>query len=259
MAIALYGVLFLIGTCFGSFLCCQARRLHYNASHRTKIIASKRSVCLHCHHQLKWYDNIPIISWLVLKGKCRNCHRFIGIAEPISELGVGIAFLALATTFDFSTTDPLIWIIFLITLVFTVVVGFLVIYDGLYGELPTQFLILSIIVALVILALQATTYLQSNPFSLSLIWRPLAAIAILGGLYLVLFLLSRGQWVGDGDWILATSLAIVLADPWLAFLNLFFANFLACLVMIPFVRQSKTHKIYFGPFLAIAFIIAYVL
>ena len=259
MIIVFYSILFIVGACLGSFLCCQARRLHYNSTHHAKKIASKRSICLHCRHQLKWYDNIPIISWLILKGKCRNCHHSIGIAEPISELGLGLAFLALGTTFELSTTDPLTWAVFIIALVFVAIIGFLAIYDGLYGELPTQYLIISIIVAIVILILQTIIYLQSNPFTPNLVWYPLASIAILGGLYLVLYLVSKGRWVGDGDWLLATSLAIVLANPWLAFLNLFFANFLACLVMLPIAKQSKTHKIYFGPFLAIAFIIAYML
>lgn len=259
MTIIFYIILFILGACFGSFLCCQARRLHHNAEHKSNQLNTSRSICLHCHYQLKWYDNIPIVSWLILKGKCRKCHKSIGIAELLAELGTALAFLALGTTFEPTTTSLLPWIAFILTLVFTIVVAFLAIYDGLYGELPTKYLLLAIMVALVTLALQDTIFLQSNPFTLDLIWRPLAAVGILGGLYLALYLVSKGKWVGDGDWLLATAIAIVLADPWPALLTLFFANLLACLVMLPLIKRSKNHQIYFGPFLVIAFIIAYML
>lgn len=258
MTIVYYIILFILGACFGSFLCCQARRLHYNASHKTKKLTSNRSICLHCHYQLKWYDNIPIFSWLALKGKCRKCKAKIGPAELLAELGTAVAFVALGTTFDPTTTNVFSWIIFIATLVFTAIIGFLAIYDGLYGELPTLYLALAIIIAIVILILQTALYLQFSPFTLDLIWRPLAAVAILGGLYLTLYLVSKGKWVGDGDWLLATAIAIVLADPWPALLALLYANLIACLVMLPSVysTKSKSHQIYFGPFLVIAFIIA---
>lgn len=280
MTIIYYIILFILGACFGSFLCCQARRLHHNTSQKT--LNSKRSICLHCHYQLKWYDNIPIFSWLALRGKCRKCKTKIGLAELLAELGTGLAFIAIGTTFDPitattintivdstntiigtalnpTTTGIMAWIIFITALIFTIVIAFLAIYDGLYGELPTKYLTVAIIISIIILALNTANYLQSNSFSLDLIWRPLAAIAILGGLYLTLYLVSKGKWVGDGDWLLATALAIVLADPWPALLTLFFANFLACLVMLPTIKKSNNHKIYFGPFLVIAFIIVYML
>ena len=256
MTIVYYVILFIVGACFGSFLCCQSRRQHYHTTRRTAKITSSRSICLHCHYQLKWYDNIPILSWLALKGKCRKCHKSIGVAELFAELGVGLAFLALGTTLNPATAGVLVWLIVLVTLVFTVIIGYLAIYDGLYGELPTIYLIAAILVAVIILALQISSFLQASPFTISLIWRPLASIAILGGLYLALYLVSKGKWVGDGDWLLATAIAIVLADPWQALVALFFANFIACLIMLPFVYRHKSHQIYFGPFLAIAFVIA---
>ena len=259
MTIIFYAILFVLGVCFGSFLCCQARRLHYNTSHKTKLHTS-RSVCLHCHYQLKWYDNIAIFSWLILRGKCRKCHKPIGIAELLSELGTGLVLLIFGITFNPLTADVLAWVAFCALLIFTLSVCFLAIYDGLYGELPTKCLIISIILAIVVLTLQYGVLLTNNPFTSDYLWRPLAAVAILGGLYLLLYLISKGKWVGDGDWLLATALAIVLADPWSALIALFLANLLACLVMLPvmfFFKSSKSHKIYFGPFLVIAFVITY--
>lgn len=51
---------------------------------------------MHCRKRIKWYDNIPIISWLVLRGKCRYCHKKIGIADFLSEIGMAVAFFMLS-------------------------------------------------------------------------------------------------------------------------------------------------------------------
>ena len=61
--------------------------------------------------------------------------------------------------------------------------------------------------------------------------------------------------MGDGDWLLGTALGLALASPWLSLITLFLANVLACLVMAPVVHKNKRKKIYFGPFMVIAFII----
>lgn len=269
--------MFAIGACFGSFLCCQARRLHLKeqgtaksakptkstqtSSQSTKHHATKpsmlgnRSVCLHCGHQLKWYDNLPILSWFALRGRCRKCHHKIGLAEILSELGTALAFLALGATVDIGTVSVPSWAAFVVMLMLTIVLIFLAIYDGLYGELPTIFLIMAIVLAFVVIIFKIATVLVLEPFNPSLIFAPLLSTAILGGLYLVLYLISKGKWVGDGDWLLATAIGLALGNPWLAFITLFFANLLACIIMAPFAFRRKKHQIYFGPFLVIAFVI----
>ena len=249
-------LLFVVGACIGSFLCCQARRLHHNLTHKTKL-KSKRSLCLHCKKPLKWYDNLPLISWLSLKGKCRHCHHKIGLAEFLSELTTAIAFPLLSLIIDPATATPLAWIIFIAILIFTSTLIFLAIYDGLYGELPTICLITAIIFAIIILALQTWLTLSATPFTSSLISNPLLSILILGGLYLLLYLISKGKWVGDGDWLLATAIAIVLAHPLLALITLFLSNFIACLITLPLAKGNYKTKIHFGPFLVTAFIITY--
>lgn len=250
-------LLFVLGSCFGSFLCCQARRLHIKETTKGKNHAkfNTRSVCLSCKYQLKWYDNIPILSWLFLRGKCRKCGKKIGLAEIVSELGLGIAFLALGTTLDVNSATILEWAIFIAILVLFVPLGFLAIYDGIYGELPTVCLTISIICAIIVLCLKEWLTLSMSPFSPENILAPLASVAILGGLYFVLYIASKGKWVGDGDWLLGTAIGLALASPWLAVVALFIANVLACLVMAPLMRRSSTKKIYFGPFMVAAFVI----
>ena len=245
-------ILFVLGACLGSFLCCQARRLHLKATKQGNRNLGSRSVCLHCHYQLKWYDNLPIVSWLFLRGKCRKCRTKIGLAEIISELGLALGFLALGTTINLSA-NPLAWAIFIVTLLLTTILTFLAIYDGLYGELPTKYLGIAIVFAVISLSLQHAQILITTGFAPELIYQPILSVLILGGLYLVLYLISRGKWVGDGDWLLATAIGIALGHPWLALITLFIANLLACLCALP--NLKKTRKIYLGPFLVIAFVI----
>lgn len=247
-------LLFILGACFGSFLCCQARRLKIKAIPKKRNL-NKRSICLNCNTQLRWYDNIPIVSWLVLGGKCRKCHKKIGIAEFLSELGVATAFLLFGVNFDIFSATTLEWAIFVITLILTLVLSFLAIYDGLYGELPVFALITSLILAITILILKEYLLFFTEGFSMGLIWQPLSAVLILGGTYLVLYLVSRGNWIGDGDWILGAVMGLVIFYPWLALLTLFIANFLACVITFPIVKKHKRRKIHFGPFFVAAFVI----
>ena len=56
-------------------------------------LTSDRSVCLYCHHQLRWYDMIPLLSWAGTGGRCRYCRQSIGSLEPLIELGLSAAFV----------------------------------------------------------------------------------------------------------------------------------------------------------------------
>lgn len=256
MRIAFLVLLFVLGACFGSFLCCQARRLKIKATSK-KHELNKRSVCLNCNTQLRWYDNIPIISWLVLGGKCRKCRKKIGIAEFLSELGVAVAFLLLGVNFDIFYATALEWAIFIAMLVLTLSLSFLAIYDGLYGELPVFALNISLIIATISLILRECFLISSAGFSLELVWQPLLAVLILGGIYFLLYFISRGDWIGNGDWILGIVIGLAVFYPWLALLVLFVANLLACVIMFPIVKKQKRRKIYFGPFFVAAFVIVY--
>ena len=255
MQIIFLTLLFVVGACFGSFLCCQARRLKRKTKGQKSL--GPRSVCLSCKKPIKWHDNIPIISWLCLKGKCRSCHHKIGSLEILSELGLGAAFLLIGTTIDPLTATCLDWLIFLTTLALTLSLGFLAIYDGAYGELPVSILTISIICAIIILSLKEWAILSISNFQANQILDPLFSVLILGGLYFFLYLVSKGKWIGDGDWLLGTAIGIALISPWLSLIALFLSNFLACAIMLPSFIKSKNHKIYFGPFLVISFVITY--
>lgn len=240
--------MFVLGAAFGSFLCCQSRRLKYRETKKKKL--PSRSICPKCKHQLNWYENIPLISWLIQGGKCRKCHAPIGWGEILSELGVALMFLGVASTVNIASAGVTEWCIFGTTIVFCISLAFLAIHDGLYGELPNIALYCSIILALAVFLAKNWGHFGWNSFT-----DALAAFAILGGLYLLLYLVSKGKWVGDGDWLIGAAIAIALGKPFLALVALFISNFTACFVMLPFVKGKKDKQIYFGPFLVIAYTI----
>lgn len=256
MQILFFAFMFVLGAIFGSFLCCQARRLH----RQDPSSNPPRSVCLHCGKQLKWHDNIPIISWLALRGKCRYCHKKIGSAEIISEIATALSFLLVATTINVETATALDWAAFISVIVLLLPLTFLAIYDGEWGELPTTFLTISALCAIITLIPAFWAGFSVMPF---------LSAALFGGIYLALYLVSKGKWVGDGDWLLAGIIGLALGHPWLSLIALFIANFSACLIMSPaFIKaqnktkkskKAKNHQIYFGPFLVLSFVITYAL
>ena len=253
MLILFHIFLFILGACTGSYLCCQARRLRLKEQKKKPL--GKRSICMSCHRQIKWYDNLHIVSWLVLKGKCRHCHKRIGLAELLSELGTASSFVLISLTIDITIASSMDWAIFVATLLLSTILIFLAIYDGLYGELPTMCLALAIGCATALLLFRIIITVSSSGFNAELIWKPILSFLILGGVYLALYLVSKGRWVGDGDWLLGTAIGIALYEPWLALIALFLANFTACIIMYPTTKSKKNRKIHFGPFLVIAYII----
>jgi leader peptidase (prepilin peptidase)/N-methyltransferase len=95
MVVALPAVLLgLFGSLIGSFLNVVVYRVPLKRS-----IVSPPSACTGCGARIKGYDNVPVISWLVLRGKCRNCRSAISVRYPLVELGTAVFFGGVAWTF----------------------------------------------------------------------------------------------------------------------------------------------------------------
>ncbi len=263
-------MMFVLGAVFGSFACCQAWRWHYKVKKHKDL--GQWSVCLHCHKRIKWYDNIPIISWLVLRGKCRNCHKKIGVGDFLSEVSMAIAFFMLSWAYLLPILDN--WAVlvqspsflaaqlgaFVLTLVMLVVLMILAVYDARWGELPVVLLVLAILFGLMVFVLKMCVIAMSDGGEL---WRgmgsALAGVAILSGTCFLIYKFSKERLMGGGDWILALALALALADWWLALWTIFLANLLGDLIALPTAIKTKNTKVHFGPFLVAAFVIVLVL
>lgn len=248
--------LFVIGAMMGSFACCQVWRLK-------KHDHSKRSHCMKCKYQLKWYDNIPIVSWLMLGGRCRKCKKKIGCAEILAEVGLGVIFVLSYLCWPryggLMTGEPFEIERFVIFLALLVALTISFIFDLRWKELPMASLIAGIVIAALMLCVNIAEMLMLGEFNVGVVISIAGALMVLPLLYFVMYKISRERWVGSGDWILNIALALALGDFWLAIFAMFLANFLGCLAFLPSALKKKNMnmKIPFGPFLIAAFWIVY--
>lgn len=211
-------------------------------------LRSDRSRCLHCGHILAWYDLLPLVSWVTLRGRCRYCRTPIGKFEPLMELGTAGVFVLSYLLWPMSLEVPVGLLTFLLWLVAVVMLVILFAYDMKWFLLPDQVMFPLIGVSAVVAVVQASA--ADNV--LSALMSLGGALMILSGLYYFLWLISKGQWVGFGDVKLGIALALLLVDWQLALVALFSANLLGSLVVIPGMMLGKTGRkshVPFGPFL----------
>jgi leader peptidase (prepilin peptidase)/N-methyltransferase len=222
----------------------------------TKTTLTKdRSRCLHCGHALAWYDLIPLASWLSTGGKCRYCRKPIGWFEPAMELGLALFFVVSFLTWPSALTTTAQIGIFGLWLIAGVFLAILFAYDAKWFLLPNKAVLpLTGIAALVAVIRLATSY-DTFGTLLNLAW----AVFILSGLYLIIWLISKGRWIGFGDVKLGLALALLLGDWQLAFIALFAANLLGCFVVVPGMIMRKIGRqtrVPFGPLLILGAVIA---
>ncbi|MFZ2545791.1 MAG: prepilin peptidase, partial [Candidatus Saccharimonas aalborgensis] len=99
-------------------------------------LTSDRSVCLSCHHQLRWYDMIPLLSWASTGGRCRYCQQPIGSLEPLVELGLSAAFVISYLYWPTPLTSGVAWGAFIVWLLSLTSLAILVTYDIRWQLLP---------------------------------------------------------------------------------------------------------------------------
>lgn len=254
------------GAIFGSFACCQAWRLRYKFE--GKKDPGKRSVCMYCGVQLKWSENIPIVSWVVQRGRCRHCKRKIGYAEIMSEIGMAITGVVVAWVYIIPLVHEwnaggmdVSWLALRaveIVILCAIMVGLavLAIYDGKWGELPTRLLSMCIAGAIIMMLLgQESYYLINHELDYGALLSTLGAAVILAGTCFALYRVSHETLMGGGDWMLALAIAFVLQDWWLALWVMMLANLLGSVIMAPVAMRRRGVSIHFGPFLMAAFVV----
>lgn len=218
-------------------------------------LSNDRSQCLHCGHQLNWYDLVPLVSWASTGGKCRYCKASIGWFEPLIELGTAGFFVASYLVWpEAILTGPQI-AYFVLWLIAGVLLTILFAYDLKWSILPNKIMFPLIAVAAVAAAFTVFSSLDIVGSLINLA----VAIFLLSGLYLIVWLVSKGQWIGFGDVKLGLALALLLGDWKLAFLALFAANLIGCFVVIPGMLMGKiTRKtrVPFGPLLILGAIVS---
>ena len=221
-------VVFIFGTLIGSFLNVVIYRIPNGES-----IVFPSSKCQSCQTSLKWYHNIPVFSWLFLRGKCGFCGVSISKQYPIVELLTGIIFTLLYVKLG------LVWHLPFVAASFAALLA-LVMIDFKYMAVPDNVNFAALLLALI----------QPN-FLDAMMYGAIAA----GGLYLIGILssfIARREAMGGADVIVAGTMGALLGFP-----NFFMALFLsAILAMVPALIWREK-GVPFVPFLALATFIVY--
>jgi len=228
-AIATFG--FFGGAVTGSFLSVVAHRVP-----RGESIVGPRSRCASCNAQIAAYDNIPILSWVLLRGRCRNCGEWISARYPLIEIGTGLLFAVTALVFHDEPAQLALGLVFVATL------AAITLTDLELRLIPNKVLIVS---ALAGVALAAGLDPSSLPE------RAIAAAAAGGLLFAVALAYPRGM--GMGDVKLAAVMGLYLGRSVApALLVAFAAGSLFGLALIArHGAAARKQAVPFGPFLAL--------
>ncbi|MFH0755133.1 MAG: prepilin peptidase [bacterium] len=176
-------IIFIFGTIIGSFL--NVVVLRYNTG--LSIIKGK-SKCFSCSKDLFWYELIPIISFLMLDGKCLKCKSKISYQYPIVEFLTGIIFVGLFLKFNLTLLLPLYFFIALLLIIMAV-------YDFKHKIIPDGMVFTFIGLSIIIFfSTHSLNELLSFPLSLDLFAGP-----ILFAFFAFFWLISKGKWMGFGD------------------------------------------------------------
>lgn len=240
MELYIYIIIFIFGTIMGSFLDVVAIRLSNNES-----ILWPSSHCHNCNHRLKWYELIPIVSYLFQRGKSNCCHTKIPISYLIIEIVTGILYIVSYHSFGLSY-NFIISLIFISGLIIVIIsdIEYMIILD----EIIAISGILIIILDLIFFGFEYT------------------AMHIIGGMlsfasmYLVKIIgdhIFKKESMGGGDIKLMFLFGLVIGFP-LAICDIFLATFIAFPISIYILFSRKDNLIPFGPFLAMGAILIHI-
>jgi len=214
-----------------------------------------RSKCLNCSYELKWYDLIPVLSWLSLGGKCRKCRKPIGYFEPIIEIGMAVFFVLSFMFWPNSLSSSYEITLFVLWLISGIGLAILFVYDQFWSLLPDK---VSFIVIGIGVINAGLVFINSNNKT-ETFFSILGSVLILSGLYWIIYKISKGTWIGFGDIKLGLGLALMLSNWGLAFIALFAANLVGCILVLPAMivgKLKRNSRVPFGPLLIIGYIIA---
>jgi len=237
-------LVFVSGMCIGSFLNCVIYRLALpNFSFWKNLGGLSRSFCPHCKHVLSWRDLFPVFSFLFLKGKCRYCRKKISWQYPLVEALTALVFLLI---FNLQISNlKIINLAFAFYVACVLIIIF--VYDLKHYIIPDKVLFPAIIIAAGVRILDFGLGILDFNNLLSYFFAVIAA----AGFFLIIFLISRGRWMGFGDVKLAVLMGLllgfsnVLAALFLAF---FFGAIIGVILMV-FKGKKLKSEIPFGPFL----------
>lgn len=239
--------IFVIGLFFGSFL-----NVIVDRQYRRETVLTGRSYCEFCKKELKWFDLIPVFSFLSLKGKCRYCHKKLSLYYPLTELSTAVLFTITYAFFNFQPVFnssvinflPLIYYLFLCSSFMVIVFS-----DLKYGIIPDKIVVPAITISFIYFLI------VNSPLLVNYLLSALGSFSF----FLILFLITKGKGMGFGDVKLSFLLGLVLGFPKII-LALYLAFLTGAVIGIILIlwKKKKTIKdtIPFGPFLILGALVS---
>lgn len=238
---------FILGLIIGSFLNVVVCRL------KEAETLLGRSFCRSCKKQIRWYDNIPLLSFLFLQGRCRDCRERISWQYPLLELTTALCF-ALVGAFFFVSDDrgtwiETAWLLGVVSLLLSIAV-----YDLVHMEIPVSLLVISVLWTGLFLGID---FFVQNSWQL-LWWESRLAQGVLGGGIVALFFFSlvyasRETWMGWGDVWLGGIVGLVVGFHAVLFmltLSFGLGAFLG-LLLIALKKKGMKSQLPFAPYLVL--------
>lgn len=230
------------------------RKLSAAQKHKLSITKG-RSMCPQCRHLLAPKDLMPVLSWLLLKGRCRYCGKPISAVYPIVELLTGLLFAVtyIAWPYQLIGAEWLIFAGFLMMLVFLIVLS---IYDLRWWILPTRLIYTAAIVYG--MSLLIGSHILGEPWRF---WESLSAAGLYGVLFFTIYIISyyrsktdssRQDLLGFGDVRLAFVLGLAVGVPANVFLAMFLSSLVGLVAAVPDLARKQKNlgsAMPFGPFL----------
>jgi len=239
----IYSFVFVFGLVIGSFLNCVIYRLEEG-----KSFLKGRSFCPKCKHILGWQDLIPVLSFIFLKGKCRYCNKKVSWQYPLVEFATGILFLLVCLNFGIWNLEPFYYLLIssLLIIIFVFDLKHYIIPDGV---------VYTAIVASFAYNLVYSLFAIHNP---QFFLQSLLAAFLAAGFFLLIVLVSKGQWMGVGDIKLAFLMGLFLGWPniLIALFSAFFIGAVVGIGLIILKKKGLKSEVPFGPFLAIGTFLA---
>lgn len=192
-------IAFIFGLVFGSFLNVVIYRYDQWLS-----ILKDRSACMHCKQQLRWYDLVPLLSYVTLGGKCRYCRKPISWQYPVVELSMALLVAVFySRIFDSGLLTPLIGSIALIGAVAAVGAMIVIFFHDLYEQMVPDLMAYILLAGSVVFSF---IYFDSWLITLLGLVVGVAPIALI-------VYPSKGKWMGEGDVKIAAALGALVGYP----------------------------------------------
>ena len=240
MELALILIIIAFGLATGSFLNVIIYRVP-----RQESIVWPGSHCPKCGEELSWYDNIPLLSWFWLRGRCRYCGRPISWQYPLVELGTAVLFVA--AFFKFGVDLKFIFAALMLVVLLAVAV-----VDLQRQIIPNRIILPSLIAAPILAVIAGFASGQAMPIAGTVGYLEMAIGFILGGGLLLLIALVRPGGMGGGDIKLAAFMGIFLGRYVLIALFIgFLLGSLAGIIAMAFFHKSRKDLLPFGPYLSL--------